>query len=462
MTKGADDRCMHGCYPAHIDKIREIARTEGPKAAQDYIDEQQPNDEPYVGATNDEAHHRHIKVSDATQGLPVDTYIATIDLLDTQFGYSVNKVGEWLFSNPGSQIHHEMEQRRQQAEQQIGRTLSNIEELYEKKELLKHDERMLEEKLEHFEDRKQEALKGDFVDEVDQHTGRASILQMTANDIFPSITADFYSMEGLDDLTDGHLSDLPEQEKAILRKKWKLYEQWKKRYRETIGRKVKEVKRRLKSVDTSIEQTENWIKPYVQTIQQMEGDPESKVQEMSDPYMMEGYSSSVRGINVICHKPVRNSENDDGDDVVTHRDIVILEATHISLGGSEQPQSPGQGGEVIKINFKEYVVCEHIFNEVFKPQIDDRENEVKRYITQYVGKEVAPEIEEHTDKPVEQYDPSFLSELQRRLLFWAGKGDAYYHVDPSELREELLGPSFGGSAALYISLKYDVGLYVMK
>lgn len=454
---------MHGCYPANIDKIREIARTEGPGAAQEWIDENQPSGEPYVGATHDEPHNRLIKVSDATQGLPVDTYLATVDLLDTQFGYEVSKVGEWLHANPGSQLHHEMEQRRQQAEQQIGRTLANLEELYEKKELLEHDERMLEEKLEHFEDRKEEALKGDFVDEVDQHTGRASILQMTANDIFPSITADFYSMESLDDLKgDGHLSDLPEQEKAILRKKWKLYEQWKDRYADAIEDKVREVKRRLKSVETSIEQTENWIKPYVQTIQQMEGDPEAKVSEMSDPYMMEGYSSSVRGIKVICHKPVREAENDEGEDVVTHRDVVILDATHISLGGSEQPQSPGQGGEVMKINFKEYVVCEHVFQEVFQPQIDERKNEVKRYITEYVGDDIAPDIQKHTDKEYTPYDPSFLDELQRRLLFWAGKGDAYYHVDPSDLREGLLGPKFGGSAALYISLKYDVGLYVMK
>ena len=454
---------MHGCYPADIDTIREIARTEGPEAAQDYIDDNQPNGEPYVGATHDEAHHRLIKVSDATQGLPIDTYHATVDLLDTQFQYNVAKTGEWLHANPGSQLHQEMEQRRQHAEQQIGRTLQNLEELYEKKELLEHDHRMLKQKLDHFKDQKEEALKGDFVDEVDQHTGRASILQMTANDIFPSITADFYSMEGLDDLKDGnHLSDLPEQEKAILRKKWKLYEQWKDRYGDAIQDKVDEVERRLKSVRTSIEQTENWIKPYVQTIQQMEGDTEAKVEEMEDPYMLEGYSSAIRGIKVICDKPVRKAENDQGDEVITHRDVVELDVTHISLGGSEQPQSPGQGGEVIKIKFKEYVVCEHIFQEVFQPQIHERQNEVKRYISQYIGEDAAPEVQEHTDKELVPHNPSFLDELKRRVLFWAGKGDAYYHVDPSDLREGLLGPSFGGSAALYISLKYDVGLYVMK
>lgn len=455
-------RCMHGCYPADIDKIREIARTEGPEQAEQWIDDNQPSGEPHVGATHDEAHQRKIKISAGSQGIPVDAYIATVDNLDTKFDYTVKKVGEWLQANPGSQMHQEMQQRRQNAEQQINRVLSSLSDLYQQKHLLEHDLRTLEKKAEHFEDQDEDALKADFVDNVDQHTGRSSILQMQANDVFPSITADFYSMNSLDDLTDGHLSDLPEQEKAVLRKKWKLYQKWKEKFGSAVHDKVEDLQRRLDSVHTSIEQTENWIKPYVQTVKQMEGDPESRLEEMTDPYMMEGYASSVRGIKVVAHKPVRKAENDEGEEVVTHRAVITIDVAHISLGGSEQPQAPGQGAEVVIMDFSEYVVCEHIFDEVFQPQIEERENEVKRYVNSYVGDEIPGEIEKHTEKPFQPYDQSFLRELKINVMRWFGLGDAYFHPDPGDLNDHLLGPKFGGAAELYITLKYDIGLYVMK
>ncbi len=302
------------------------------------------------------------------------------------------------------------------------------------------------------------------MDEVDQHTGRASILQMQANNIFPTITADFYSMKSLDDLKDGgHLSDLPEQEKAVLRKKWKLYQKWKEKFGGAIDSKVQDLQRRLKSVETSIEQTEQWLKPYIQTIKQLEGDAEAQVEEMTDPYMIEGYSSSVRGLKIIAHKGVRHAENDDGEEVVTHRDVIVIDTQHISLGGSEQPQAPGQGGEVVIMDFKEYMVCDHVFQEVFQPQIDDRQNEVRRFLHSYTGKDIPADVQEHTQKPYEPYEVPFLTRLKNSVLKWFGGGDEYYHRDPSELRAGHLGPKFPAERKpIYIETKYDIGLYVMK
>lgn len=460
-------RCMHGCYPSgngvDIDRLREVARTEGPDAAQELIDEKQPQGEPYVGATHDEAHQRTMKIVAGSQGVPVDAYIAVMDEMSKQFDYTVKKSAEWLHANPGSQLHQEMSQRRQQAEQQINRVLSSLSDLYHQKHLLEHDVRKLESKAEHFEDRKEEALKADFVDNVDQHTGRSSIIQMQANDIFPSITADFYSMESLDDLKDGgHLADLPEQEKATLRKKWKLYQKWKEKFGGAVEEKLEDVERRLRSVKTSIEQTEKWIKPYVQTIKQMEGDPAAELDEMTDAYMLEGYASAVRGVKVIAHNVVNTAENDEGETIPTHRDVIIVETTHISLGGSDQPQAPGQGGEVVVMDFKEYTVCEHVFQEVFQSQIDDRQDMVRRYVASYTGEELDEDIIEHTEKEFEPYEMPFTVKLRNNTYRWFGLGDPYFHPDPASFREGLLGPHFGGSAALYISAKYTIGLYVMK
>jgi predicted nucleic acid-binding Zn-ribbon protein len=462
MEDNDEGRCMHGCYPVDIDTIREIARTDGAEKAQQWLDENQPRGEPYVGADDDEPHQRKMKITAGSQGIPVDSYLATLSILENHHDYEVNKVQEWLQANPGSQLHQEMQQRRQQAEQQINRVLSSLSDLYQQKHMLEHDLRTLEEKQDHFEDKDEEALKGDFVDNVDQHTGRSSIVQMQANNVFPSITADFYSMNSLDDLTDGHLSELPEQEKAILRKKWKLYQKWKEKFGGAVDSKVEDLQRRLKSVKTSIEQTENWIKPYVQTIKQMEGDPEERLHEMTDPYMLEGYASSMRGMKVVAHAPVRTDEDDEGNSVVTHRDVVVMDVMHLSLGGTEQPQAPGQGAEVVIMDFKEYTVCEHVFNEVFKPQIEQREHEVKRYVNSFVGDEIPEEIEEHTDKQFVPYDMSFPKQLQRNVMRWFGMGDEYFHPSPSDLRTGLLGPAFGGASPLYIEIKYDIGLYVMK
>ncbi|MDY6789206.1 MAG: hypothetical protein SVV03_04560 [Candidatus Nanohaloarchaea archaeon] len=460
MEDNDNGRCMHGCYPVDIDKIREIAREKGPEEAQEWIDENQPSGEPYIGAKKDEKHHRKFKIVAGGQGDPFDAYIATVDrLVDTPHDYTADVVHEWMHASPGSQLHQELMQRKREAQGQINQTLSSLSDLYQQKHLLEHDIRKLEQKQEHFEDKKEEALKADFVDEVDANTGRASILQMQSNDIFPSITADFYAMKSMEDLTSGHLKDLPEQEKAILRKKWKLYQKWKEKFGNAIDRKLKDVRARYKSVKTSITQTEEWIKPYVQTVKQLEGDFEEKVEELSDPYLVTGYSSLMRGLKLLAHN-VRNI-TDDGSPA--HRDVMIVEARHASLAGSDQPQRAGGGGTVMIMNFKEYLVCEHVFQEVFQPQIDAKENEVRRYIAGYKGEEVPEGVEEHTEKEFEPYKQSSGEKLLHSIYKMLGIGDEYYLRDPSSLRKGLMGPGFGGSGCpLYIEIKFDTGMNVMK
>lgn len=456
-------RCMHGCYPTPeggIEEIRRIARTEGPEAAQEFIDENQPDGEPYVGAGPDERHHRNMRLISGSQGDPFELYVAAVDrLTETPHEYTAQIVDEWMHASPGSQLHQELMQRKREAQGQINQTLSSLSDLYQQKHLLEHDIRKLEQKQEHFEEKNEEALKGDFVDEVDANTGKASIIQMQSNDIFPSITADFYAMNSMEDLTEGHLKDLPEQEKAILRKKWKLYQKWKDKFGNAIENKLRDVKGRLKSVETSIEQTEEWIKPYVQTVKQLEGDFEAEVEQVTDPYLVAGYSSLMRGMELITHDVKRT--NDEGE--VTHRDVVTLEATHMSLGGTDQPNRTGEGGTIMILNFKEYLVCEHVFQEVFQPQIEEKKNEVKRYIAGYKGEDVTDDIKEHTELPYEPYEKSIGKKLLHSIYKVLGIGDDYYIRDPSSLREELLGPGFGGSGCpLYIEIKFDTGLHVMK
>ncbi|MCJ7450544.1 MAG: hypothetical protein MUP58_02280 [Candidatus Nanohaloarchaeota archaeon QJJ-9] len=501
------ERCMHGCYPLSevdgktINDLREVARTEGPEEAEKKLDKWCDN-EPYVGADGDDAHQREFKVSANGQGPPKEFYIVVLDQIENKFNYNLHKVSEWLHTNPGSQLHQEMEKRRQEAEQQVKSVLANMNERYQEKQNLLHDKRKLESKKEHFrkaiyecenghettklltdekaedsincpdcredselrekENAMEEALKADFVDQVDQHTGQHSILQMQQNNIFPSLTADFYSMESLDDLKDGHLSDLPEQEKAMLRKKYKLYEKWKEKFSKGLERKLKDVNTRLQSIERGIKETENWLKPHVKTIKQMEGDIDAEIGAgMTEPNFLQGASSSLRKVKVIAERGVGPSvTNEDEEKKDGYKDVIVMDVTQAGLGGMENPNAPSQGPAVIDISFKEYLVCKHVYDEVFRPQIKRKQNEVKEVIQEYLGSSYEEEIVDWTEKEYTEYRKPISKQIKHNFLKWAGIGDEFYVGDPEDLRQKMLGPGF--ARPMYLEIEFEFGLNVMK
>ncbi|MDY6770268.1 MAG: hypothetical protein SVU88_04825, partial [Candidatus Nanohaloarchaea archaeon] len=107
-------------------------------------DEQDPIDEKKKG--------RSISISDIGQGFDLGAHLQIVDHLVTYYRYEDPfKVTDWVQTTPQSQVHDEYVQRRQQAEQQVNRVLSNLTDLIEQKQLLEHDLRRLEERKEHFE-----------------------------------------------------------------------------------------------------------------------------------------------------------------------------------------------------------------------------------------------------------------------------------------------------------------------
>lgn len=519
--------CQHGCYP--VDKrwhggsftleidgeeqvcedifdFRKFILQNSLSDAEEELKEQQPADEPYVLPEEDmddqdPAHEkikrRGVSISNfGNQAHALQAYSEITDQLATFYKFDLKVVKEWYRAKPQSQLHDEMVQRRQQAEQQINRVLSNLQDLYEQKQLLEHDKRRLEERQAHFEadeeselegEGYEDELKADFVDLVDQHTGRHSILQMQANNIFPSITADFYQMSGLDDLREGgQLAELPENEKAVLRKKWKLYQQWKEQFRTAVQTRLQDVNRRLNSVQTSIEQTEQWIKPYVEDIQKMTGtwEEEHKYLEAFSRYLPRGYADFAKR-----EKMVGTMDRSPGEKQDKYHDVVIMEPIHFGQGGAEQPQAPGQGLVVFYMPWTEYLCCNHVYEELFQAMIDRKTNQIKNYIAQYIGdaidvsddkaelrekygdvltSEEEERIEEaETEDDVEQIELDINDRLQSRTLRWKNKlrgffgvTDDFYHEDPQELRRKLLGPYF--PTQFYLDYKYDNDLYVMK
>jgi hypothetical protein len=489
-----------------------------------------PAGEPYVrGEVEDDDEpvmekisKRTISLSTVGQGPGMTAYLDAVDMLSTHYKFNpVIKVEDAFWASPESQVHQELVQRRQQAEQQINRTLGNLADLYQQKQLLEHDLRQLEARLGHVEEYEaaesegyegfEDELKADFVDLVDQHTGRHSILQMQANNVFPSITADFYSMTGLDDLREGHLADLPENEKAVLRKKWKLYEQWKEQFQTAVRSRYQDVQRRLNSVMTSIEQTEQWLKPYVQDIKMIADDfePQLELAHGLSKYLPIGNANVYRGMKVIGAKD-QSPGNEDG----LYYDVMIMNATQGSLPTPENPQQAGGGLTLMSISFEEFLVCKHVYEAVFKEQMDKKKNEVEEYIQRYIGEEGPlvsdDELEERKQElrdrfgigesdgnggtakgpllglggsedwaarvdaaqSMEELDrieaslewkkhrPSMLDRQVSGIKQFFGATDEFYHPDPSELRRELMGPGF--PRQFYLDYKYSNDLYVMK
>lgn len=525
--------CQHGCYPVdsrwhgggltaevdgeemEIDDIfdlrKYIRRVEanggdGPEAAEALLTDNTPAGEPYVlpdPGENDSIQRkmkgRGISISGVGQGFDMSAHLTWTDTMSTHYKFNGPiKVRDDIRTTPQSAIHQEMTQRRQEAEQQINRVLSNLSDLYEQKQLLEHDQRKLEARMQHFEAEEEsevagegyeDELKADFVDIVDQHTGRHSILQMQSNNVFPSITADFYQMTGLDDLTDGgQLADLPENEKAVLRKKWKLYERWKDQFRSAVESRLRDVNRRLNSVETSIEQTERWLKPYVQDIERIQTDFEGLLETEVGlgKYLPHGYANTLREMKLIGHMDRSPAEHEG-----LYRDVVVTSVLQAATPNPEQPQQAGQGLVIYKTGWTEILVCEHVWDEVFQPQIDAQAQQVQRKIREYQGEPEVPvgekreevlgtygdaltedererieeaataaELEEIEMDIIDRLKPGFLGRLASRVRKFFGSTDEFYHPDPSELRRQLMGPYF--PTQFYLDYKYDNDLYVMK
>ncbi len=414
--------------------------------------------EPYVAKGD-----RTLVIGAKKQGKPMGAYRTLGSLLGFQYGYQRHKVNEWLNVSPRSQFYNEMMGRRGEAEQQVNRVLATLSDLYQQKHLLEHDIRKLNERISSFKiydeskGEREEALKADFIDLVDIQTGRHSLLTMQSENIFPTITADFYRMKKPEDLKTGApMGNLPESEKAMLRKKWYLYDKWKSEYQQVVAGKVKDLDMRLNSILTSIKQNEEGIRPYVRTLVELRGTSTEELDRMTDLQMMQGYSSSWRGMKLVCYKAVR--ENPGGGD--SHYDVLVVNIDHLTLANTEQPAAPGAGGAALILKFKEYLVCKHVFDLAFKPQIDNKKGEVEKFMDLYTGKspwiDTIKKLEPHL-KTVKEFKKSA---KPSKWAYAMGKADGFYVrlEELDDLRTKLVGPPH--ISPLYLDLKYAIGMFV--
>ncbi len=375
-------------------------------------------------------HIRKLKAKGNGQGTGYGVVLTAPDKYDEDLGYNVSRVTESIFVSPQSQLHDEFMQRKQQAEQRVNQTLSNFSDILEQKHLLEHDVRKLRSRAEAFNSEDEDVLKGDFVQLVDgagaggQGADEQALRFLRDNNIYPTIVADFMEMDSVDDLKDadnhddvdedGALADLPRNEKAILRKKFTMYEKWKDMYGSEVNRRLKELKSQQQNIEQSIQKTKDWLEPYVRDVVMINemGDQQN---DLTKYYEWKGYSSMERNLEFICYKGFKkeNGRLVEEPDNPTHYRIMHVFGVHVVTAKGEQPNQPG-GSSTGVVMWRPAIVCKHVFDNFFQPKINEAENLVDEMHKNYVGDFKVPDESEEIKEAREAKDMS-VRELREKV-----------------------------------------------
>ncbi len=331
-----------------------------------------------------------------SQGDGFGAILEAIDTWDTDEDWEVSMVGEELFVSPQSELHGSYMQQRQQAEQRVKETMRSLSEQIKQKHMLEHDIRKLRSRSEAMEDQDDAVLKGDFVELVDsagggQGAAPGSLDFLRNNNIYPTIVSDFNEMESVEDLEEGGpLDDLPENEKAILKKKFKMYEKWKDLYGSEVQRKLRELKGELRSTERSIEETKSWLEPYIKdmvTINDMTAGDTDQTKGMTPQYISRGYSSMERHMTYIAYQPVKPQDGNlveaEDEDHATHFKVIYLHGVLVNIGNPSEPRQVGSETGVIM--WHPAIVCRHVFERIFKKKVEEAENKVETLMEEYTG-----------------------------------------------------------------------------
>lgn len=340
--------------------------------------------------------YKTLKVSAGSQGMPSTFIMVAADKFDDDWEWNVSKVDEQLFVTPQSHLHDEFMQRKQQAEQNVRQAMQGLEQLRKSKHLLQHDIRKLRSKVEDLKTGEETTIKGDFIELVDgagqsprQGGDQMSLKAYRDQNIYPSIVADFNEMESLDDLVDGPLADLPENEKAILKKKYSMYEKWKDLYGSEIERKLDDLKKELRRVETAIEEQKKQTAPYVRDVVMINNKSTDALAEDMDRYFQfKGDSTTFKNIEFIAHQGFKKKHGElveCSDDEATHFKLIYIHAVHVNMAVGENPQTPAEGPTAGKVFYFPALVDKFTFENIFKEKIDRQKDRFKDLMDNYTG-----------------------------------------------------------------------------
>lgn len=426
-------------------------------------------------------HQHKLKVSAGSSGTAYGILLGAPDAFD-DMDYTVKKTEEKVFISPQNQLHQSFRQRRKEAEQNIQEKMQSIGRLKKEKHMLEHDIRKLRSRVEAIKAKDETQLKSDFVELVDganagsQQGGEAAMKTLQERNIYPSITADFHEIESVEDLEEGNkLGDIPANEKAVLKKKYKMYQDWKDLYGSEVQKRLEELKGELNRVERAIEETHDWLQPYVQDMVMIDQKEESDYyDEMTKYYTFGGYASMEKNMEFICARGLKSEEGQpivtDNEDEITHYRVVYIHGVHVNLAGGDQPQQNSAGPATAVVFIFPAIVDKHIFEGIFQEKIDKMDNRMKDLMENYTGEfssETGDELKEARESEgmrvrelrqaiedeVEGSVPLELSSQIRRIEDGLDEIDSL-NEDYIEAIDEILGTEFseengGGGPEFY-------------
>jgi len=243
---------------------------------------------------------------------PVGTWQKLYYPLVAQLGnweFNVRKVDEWIEISPTHKGYYDLVMgEKEKLEVKIKTVIDDIIKHVSDLELLEHDFRRYKEFNDYFKTNDEHSIKAVFVDLVDFHSGesagggagRLSMSFMQQNNIFPTIIQDFYEMTSEEDLEKkDRLKNLPRVEKDMLKTKWRAYQEWKKLFGAEVEKRFKNLGELIESKKKMIEQSRNWIKPYIARHKMLKEGMEEKKERETRPFKYWYPSTEATGETVI-------------------------------------------------------------------------------------------------------------------------------------------------------------------
>jgi hypothetical protein len=417
---------------------------------------------------------RALKVKSSDRGgPPYGLAINAPDKFDDELGYTVEKVDEKVYVSPDSQLHNQLMQQKQNAEQRVKETKRNLSELLKQKHMLEHDIRKLRSRVEDLEEGNETRIKADFVELVDgagasgQGGGdRAALKFLRDQNIYPSIVADFNEMDSLEDLKSeedggtGKLAHLPANVTAILRKKYAMYEKWKDLYGSEVQRKLNELKGELAGIERAIEETESYLEPYVRDMEMLNSKSQDElIDDLRRHIQLRGYSSMFTEREYIIYRPLKNTGEDivgvDDEDEATHYRVIFLHMVHANLAGGEEP-TQSQGPSVVKVFWHPAITDKFVFENIFKERVDEMDENFQQKIREYTGniqtdkgeeladarkskKMSVADLKEAMEEELGEQLPLEISSRIRRVEDGLDAPEAVFHDDQIKVLDEILG-----------------------
>ncbi|MFP4116047.1 MAG: hypothetical protein ACLFTQ_02480 [Candidatus Aenigmatarchaeota archaeon] len=232
-------------------------------------------------------------------GFPAGIYFDMVDVLYF-LDYEVKKVEDWLEVTPNSEFYQDISQKKQSIENQVANITNKLSETRKELEMLRHDKRKLERIVDHKEEGDINVLKADYIDLVDRNTQRG-LINLAQAGKFPSIVVDFYKVESEEDI---EKLDVSKAEKEILRRKWKLFQDWLDRYVGEIETRLGTVESEIRSQEATIENLKDALKPYAKAMKRVRLSEPDEYEGLSDPTIVEKYPSSVAGVKLYAWKEI--------------------------------------------------------------------------------------------------------------------------------------------------------------